>query len=395
MFINFFYQLKYEGVPVSLNEWLILMEALAKGLAFSNLTGFYYLARAVLVKSEAYFDQYDVAFTKFFDGLETQEDILDQALEWLAATMPPLAIPPEERSLYSRWNLDELKQQLENRLKQQDTQHHGGSYWIGTGGTSPFGHSGYHAAGIRIAGNSLNRSAGKVAAKRQYREFRGDQIEGVRQFEVALRKLRQLSTRTEGPKDELDLDGTIHAIGKNAGRLELVWQRPRRNRIKVMLLMDSGGSAEQYRQICDRLFTAAHRANRFSDIRFYYFHNCIYDCLYTTSELKQSIKTEEFLNSMNSECRLIITGDASMAPGELMMIGGAGDWRLDDNEPGLLWLQRLAKYFPYSVWLNPIPARDWERTFGDYTIGIIRKIFPMFPLTPEGLEQAMKKLMTK
>ena len=206
MFINFFYQLKSEGVPVSLNEWMTLMEALGKGLAFSSLTGFYYLARSVLVKSEAHYDRYDIAFAKHFQGLETTEDIIKQALEWVANAIAPLEVPAGERSPFADWDLEELKRQLEDRLKRQDGEHHGGSQWIGTGGTSPFGHSGYHKAGVRIGGRSLNRSAVKVAAERNYKEFRDDDITGVRNFEVALRKLRQLSTRTEGPKDQLDIE---------------------------------------------------------------------------------------------------------------------------------------------------------------------------------------------
>jgi len=397
LFINFYYQLKSEGIPVSLNEWMTLMEALAKGLSFSSLTGFYYLARAVLVKSETHFDRYDLAFAKYFKGLETNEDILKQALDWLAKSLPPLHMPREKRSPFSRWDLDELRRQLEDRLKNQDGEHHGGSKWIGTGGTSPFGHSGYHPAGLRIGGKSVNRSAVKVAEKRYYREFRDDQITGVRQFEVALRKLRQFSTRTEGPKDEIDLDGTIDATCKNAGMLKLAWERPRRNMMKLILLMDSGGSMNQYIQICSRLFAAANRATHFKDMRFYYFHNCIYDHIYTSPVLvrQHAVKTEEVLSSLNSDYRLIITGDASMAPSELTMAGGAIDWEVENDQPGLFWLERLAKHFPYSVWLNPIPVAHWDFILGQYTINWIKKIFPMFELTPEGLEQALKKLKTK
>ena len=397
MFVNFYYQLKSEGVPVSLNEWMTLMEALAKGLSFSSLTTFYHLARAVLVKSETHFDRYDLAFAKTFQGVETGEDIVKQALDWLASSLPPLQVPPGERSPFSQWSLDELRRQLEDRLKKQEDEHHGGSQWIGTGGTSPFGHSGYHPAGLRIGGESVNRSAVKVATERHYREFRDDQITGVRQFEVALRKLRQFSTRTEGPKDELDLDGTIDATCKNAGTLKLVWERPRRNTMKVILLMDSGGSMNPHIQICSRLFTAANRTTHFKDMKFYYFHNCVYDHIYTSPILirRYAVKTEEILRLMNADYRLIIVGDASMAISELTMAGGAIDWGVENDEPGFVWLERLSGHFPYSVWLNPIPANTWDHTEGYYTIGLIRKLFPMFELTPEGLEQSVKKLKTK
>lgn len=373
------------------------MEALAKGLSFSSLTGFYYLARSVLIKSEAHYDRYDLAFAKHFQGLETTDEIIKQALEWVENSLPPRYVPPGERSPFTPWDLDELRRQLEDRLKKQDGEHHGGSQWIGTGGTSPFGHSGYHKAGVRIGGQSVNRSAVKVAAERHYQEFRDDQITGVRSFEVALRKLRQFSTRTEGPKDELDLDGTIDATCKNAGKLKLVWERPRRNTMKVILLMDCGGSMNQYMHICSRLFEAAHRATHFKDMRFYYFHNCVYDHIYTSPSLipRNAVKTDDVLSSINADYRLIIAGDASMAPSELTMRGGAIDWDMYNEQPGLYWLERLARHLPFSVWLNPIPADRWARAEGYYSIAMIQRVFPMFELTPEGLEQALKKLKTK
>ena len=397
MFIHFFYQLKSEGVPVSLTEWMTLVEALAKGLAFSSLSGFYYLARAVLVKSESHYDRYDLAFARYFKGVETGDEILKQVLEWLARPLPPLRMPLEQRSPFSDWNLEEMKRQLEDRLKRQDGEHHGGSRWIGTGGTSPFGHSGYHPAGLRIGGESVNRSAVKVAAERQYREFRDDEITGVRQFEVALRKLRQFTSRSEGPMDELDLDGTIDDTCKNAGRLKLVWTRPRRNTLKIVILMDSGGSMNPYMRICSRLFTAANRATHFKDMRFYFFHNCVYDHLYTSPVLvkRHALRTEEVLCGLNPDYRLIVIGDASMAPSELTMAGGAIDWTADNSEPGIAWLERLVRRFPFAAWLNPIPAEYWERTEGYYTLGLVRKLFPMFELTPEGLEQAVKKLKAR
>lgn len=397
MFIHFFYQLKSEGVPVSLTEWMTLVEALAKGLAFSSLSGFYYLARALLVKSESHYDRYDLAFARYFKGVETGDEILKQVLEWLARPLPPLRMPLEQRSPFSDWNLEEMKRQLEDRLKRQDGEHNGGSRWIGTGGTSPFGHSGYHPAGLRIGGESVNRSAVKVAAERQYREFRDDEITGVRQFEVALRKLRQFTSRSEGPMDELDLDGTIDDTCKNAGRLKLVWTRPRRNTLKIVILMDSGGSMNPYMRICSRLFTAANRATHFKDMRFYFFHNCVYDHLYTSPVLvkRHALRTEEVLCGLNPDYRLIVIGDASMAPSELTMAGGAIDWTVDNSEPGIAWLERLVRRFPFAAWLNPIPAEYWERTEGYYTLGLVRKLFPMFELTPEGLEQAVKKLKAR
>lgn len=394
MFINFYHQLKSEGVPVSLNEWMTLMEALTKGLSFSSLTGFYYLARVVLVKSEAHFDRYDLAFAKYFKGLETTEDILEKALEWLNNPLPSMLTSSKQKSPFSQWDLEELRRLLTDRLKNQDSEHQGGPRWIGTDGTSPLGHSGDNPAGMRIGGESVNLSAVKVAADRIYRGFRNDSITGVRQYEMALRKLRQFSTRLEGPKDELDLNGTIDATCRNAGMLKLIWERPRRNKFKIILLMDSAGSMDRYMQICSRLFTAANRTTHFKEIKFYYFHNCVYENTYNSHIIseKNAVKTEEFLKKFNSEYRLIIVGDASMAPSELLMAGGAIAWNEYNKEPGQVWLKRLARHFPYSVWLNPVPAALWGKEPRYDTIPLVQEIYPMFELTPEGLEQAIKKI---
>lgn len=395
MFINFFYQLKSEGVPVSLNEWMTLMEALAKGLSFSSLTGFYYLARAVLVKSEAHYDRYDLAFAKYFQGVETKEDIVEQALKLLAESLPVSQTTSGNISPLARLNVGALRRELEISLNKQNNEQPGPK-WADTLGMSPVGHAGFYPGGIRAGGVSLNFSAARVAQKRKYRDFREDSITGVRNFEVALRRLRQFSSRTEGPKDELDLDSTIDATCRNAGWLELVWRRPRSNTIKVILLMDSGGSMDRYMRICTRLFKAAHRATHFKDIKFYYFHNCIYENVYTTPAIddKDAVETEKLLASLNSDHRLIIIGDASMAPGEFTEPGGATFAYVEGitNIPGEIWLKRLARRFPHSVWLNPISVSLWEKTHGAYTISLIRKIFPMFELTPKGLEQAIKKI---
>lgn len=399
MFVNFFYELKRVGVPVSLTEWMTLMEALSKGLAFSSLSGFYYLARAVLVKSETQFDSYDVAFQNYFKGIETPADVLEQALEWLKDAIPPYMVSPEERKLFQDWDLDKLRRELDERLRTQDGQHHGGSKWVGTGGRSPFGHGGYHPAGVRIGGDSLNHSAVKVAAERRYRGYRGDETLGVRQFEVALRKLRQLTSRNEGVKDVLDLDGTIDATCRNAGRLELVWDRSRKNTMKVLLVMDSGGSMDPYIDLCSQLFTAVNRSTHFKDLQFYYFHNCIYEDIYTHPACvsRYAVKTYDFLRNLDPEYRLIIVGDASMAPSELTMVGGALDWNVVDNEPGLLWLERIFKHFRHAVWLNPVPSQWWDPRvyYGAYTINLIRKLFPMYELTLDGLEQAIKQLKAR
>jgi len=397
MFINFFYLLRSYGVPVSITEWMTLMEALSQGMAFSSLYGFYCLARSILVKSESHYDNYDLAFQHYFNGIETTEDLIEKALKWLEHALPPLRISPDERKIFQKWDLNELRRQLEQRLKEQKGEHHGGSKWVGTGGRSPFGHSGYHPAGIRIGGESLNKSAVKVAAERRFKGFRADETIGVRQFEVALRKLRQLSSKVEGPRDELDIDETIQSTADKGGLLHLVWSRSRKNTVKVALLMDSGGSMVPYTRLCSQLFTALNRSTHFKDLRFYYFHNCIYERIFLDPAcyLRNSIKTEDLLHQLGPEYKTIVVGDASMAPSELTMINGAIDWNLSNSEPGIMWLQRIAAHFNHVVWLNPIPAENWRWTEGSYTIALIKDVIPMFDLTLEGLDNAIRKLKVK
>lgn len=396
MFTGFFNDLRKEGIPVSLTEWMTLMDALHKGLASASLTGFYYLARAVLVKSESYYDRFDVVFQRYFHGIETPPELAEQVLKWLERSLPPLMTDPQKRKLMP-WDLDEMRRALMERLTQQTGEHHGGSHWIGTGGTSPFGHSGYHPAGLRIGGKSVNRSAVKVAAERRYRDFRRDETLSTRQFEMALRKLRELSHNVEGPKDELDLEATIDATCKNAGWLTIVWERSRKNLVKVVILIDSGGSMEPYTHLCSRLFNAANKVSHFKDLQFYYFHNTVYDKLYHDPSCRRQASTyvNEVLKKLDREYRLIIVGDASMAPSELLMVGGTINWEEYNEITGHSGLKILADHFTHSAWLNPIPQNIWHRVWGNETINIIRRSFPMFELTVDGLEQAVKKLKVR
>ena len=401
MFTNFFFTLREEGVPVTIVEWMTLMEALCLGMADSSLTQFYYLARSILVKSETHFDQYDIAFQRYFKGIEAPAKLIDQVSQWLENPLPSYLFTEEERrELIEKLGMpdwEKLRAALEERLKTQDGAHHGGNRWIGTGGTSPFGHSGFHPGGVRIGGASYGRSAVKVAAERNYVEYRSDETIGIRQFEMALRKLRQFSTRLDGPKDELDIDGTIDETSRNAGTLKLVWTRPRKNTVKLIVLMDIGGSMHQHAKICSQLFSAVHKATHFKDIRFYYFHNCIYDFVYEDSDgyIRETIKTTDMMKMFDSDYKVILVGDASMAPSELMMQNGIIYWDKSNDEPGITWLKRIARKFPYSVWLNPIQEKRWDTTHGFYTIQMIREVFPMFELTLEGIDRAVKKLMVR
>jgi uncharacterized protein with von Willebrand factor type A (vWA) domain len=401
MFTHFFFLLKAYGVPVTITEWLTLAAALDRGLAFSSLTEFYRLARGIVVKSEAFFDQYDQAFSHAFRGIETPQELKEAIWEWLANPLPPLHLSPEERALleaaFAALDLEELNRLFEERLNEQAEAHHGGQHWIGTGGTSPFGHSGFHPGGIRVGGESLNGSAVKVAGERRYREYRTDATLDVRQFELAFRRLRVLSNRTDLPPDELDLDETIAQTARKAGMLSLEWRRSRRNQVRVLVLMDAGGSMHQHIQVCNRLFTAVHRATHFKDLRFYYFHNCVYDRLYLDPMChpRNSAFTAELLHQLAGEYKLILVGDATMAPTELLSRDGIIWWGHTNEEPGIEWLQRLHRHFTHSAWLNPIPQGHWSTIYGAETISLVGKVFPMFELTVEGLTAAVKTLSVR
>lgn len=397
MFTDFYYYLRNFGVPVSMNEWQDLMEALDQGMAGSSLTGFYHLCRALLVKTEAHYDRFDQAFASYFEDVESPEGLPDKLWEWLNRELPEMEITEEMRRNHIQLDLETMKRMLAERLAEQKEEHHGGNRWVGTGGTSPFGHSGYHPGGIRIGGNTRNLSAVKVAGMRRFQEFRTDETLGVRQFQLALRKLRQFTTRMEGLKEELDLEGTVDKTCQNAGRLELMWARPRVNSMKVLLLMDAGGSMMSYSRLCNQLFTAVNKSNHFKDLRVFYFHNCIYDWLYHDSScsLKSYTDTEYILRTCDPDYRVIIVGDASMSFSELMRVGGIIDWDLHNDRPGIEWLQRIRRHFEYSVWLNPIPANYWEWMEGAYTIRSIAQVFPMDELTVEGLERSIKRLKSR
>ncbi|MBW1679624.1 MAG: VWA domain-containing protein, partial [Deltaproteobacteria bacterium] len=351
MFIDFFYTLRKYKVPVSITEWMVLMEALSRGYAWSSLTNFYFLARAILIKSEAFYDQYDLAFQDFFQGVETPPEIRDEVLEWLKNPLNRLPFTPEELAEIEQMDLDKLLRLFEERLQEQKEAHHGGSKWIGTGGTSPFGHSGYHPGGIRVGGESRNRSAVKVAAERKFKNYRSDVTLDVRQIKVALKKLRRF-TRA-GPEDELDLDGTIDKTCKNAGDIELVWMKSRKNAVKLLLLMDVGGSMNPHIRVCSRLFSAAHSANHFKDFQYFYFHNCIYDKLYKDIERGEPLFTNQLLHTLPGDYKVIIVGDASMAVSELMSQHGAISYQDLNETPGIEWMKRIADHFTHCVWLNP------------------------------------------
>jgi len=397
VFIDFFYELKRAGVPVSLTEWLTLMEALSRGLASSSLSGFYLLGRTVLVKSEAHFDSYDLAFQNYFQGVQSPERLLEQALEEFSGGLLPQGMSPGELAELQGLEVHTLRLEGEEKSKNPGGPRPGGARWMGRDGRSRLGSGGFNAkGGVRIGGAPGNRSAVKVAAERKYRGYRSDVVLGTRKFETALRILRQLTNHHEGPRDELDLEGTVDATCRNAGRLKLVWDRPRKNNLKIVVVMDSGGSMDSYIELCSRLFSSLKRSAHLKDLKFYYFHNCVYENLYVKPACiwENAIRTADFLHNLDPEYRLIVVGDASMSPGELTMENGAIDWDHRNDESGMVWLARLFRHFRHAVWLNPIPVSGWDErwNYRAHSINMIREIFPMFELTEQGLVQAVKKL---
>lgn len=396
MFIQFFYLLRECGLKVSLNEWMALMEALEQGLGQSSLSSFYYLCRAVLIKTESDYDKFDLAFAKFFRGIDTPEEIPESVWEWLDKELKePSEAFQRAMGNIQQYDFDELQKMLEERLKEQTEEHNGGGYWIGTGGTSPFGHGGYNPAGIRIGGESRHRSAVQVAGERNFRDFREDNTLDIRNFQMAFRKLRQFSSKNDGPKTELDIDKSIEATCNNAGNLKLVFDRPRKNTVKVLLLFDSAGSMSMYSRICSQLFQAAHHSNHFKSLQVYYFHNCFYQELFTepSCSKRTTVDTNWVLRNLDSDYKVILVGDGTMAPSELLRPGGANYRSSYNPEAGIVWMQRVQKHFSHIVWLNPIRQRDWDYIYGYQTLSLIRQIFPMYELTLEGLDAAIKKLL--
>ena len=397
MFASFFYLLRQRGLDVSLNEWLTLLQGMEQGLHRSSLTGFYQLCRAVLVKSEAEYDRFDQVFLEFFKDVPWQGELPEEVLQWLehpkedlgetVRRLRDLGMPEE--------SLEELLRRLEERLKEQTEEHNGGNYWVGTQGRTPWGNSGWHPGGIRIGGQGRHRTAMTVAGERKYRDFRKDNTLDTRQFQMAFRLLRQLSVQADSSEKVLDVDGTIRDTCDNAGTLKVRYKNPRKNAVKVLLLMDSGGSMDYYASLCSMLFQAATKSNNFKELHTYYFHNCVYSEVYTHPGLRWDsvVPTEWLLQNYDASYKVIIVGDGAMSPYELRE--PRYDWeKRTYGDSGLAWFERLRRHYPYLIWLNPepMPARPdyWSQTHWQ-----LAQIFHMYDLSAEGLEQGMKRLMVR
>jgi len=404
MLLDFFYTLRSAKLPVSVKEFLTLLEALKLGVVGPNtpdpegdgeVTGykiddFYYLSRTTLVKDEKHFDKFDRAFAAYFKGVETVADFTqDIPLEWLRKNLE-LNLSPEELAKIEKMGWDEMMETLKKRFEEQKERHEGGSKWIGTGGTSPFGAYGHNPQGIRIGQNkSRNRSAVKVWDQRAYKDYDDTQELGTRNIKVALRRLRKFAR--EGHHEELDLDHTIQSTAANAGYLDIKMQPERHNNVKVLLLMDVGGSMDDHIQRVEELFSAA--KSEFKHLEFYYFHNCVYDFMWKNNRRRYAEKfaTWDIIRKYNKDYKLIFMGDATMSPYEILQPGGSVEY--NNEEAGVAWLQRLTNAFPKFAWVNPEPQGVWQYR---QSISVVQQIMNqrMFPLTLKGLEDTMR-LLTK
>jgi uncharacterized protein with von Willebrand factor type A (vWA) domain len=387
MFVDFLYELRKRKVPVGTQEAVALSRALASGLHESSLDGFYHVARALLVHSETYLDDFDVVFSSYFRGVHIEaKKITEELLEWLKNPMKMRELSDEERKAIEELDLEEVLRRFEERLKEQTERHDGGNRWIGTGGTSPFGRGGEHPQGIQVGpqGGGGRGGAMKTADARKYKPYRSDVVLDIRQIEVALRKLRAFAR--EGSEQELDIESTIDATAKNAGELEIVTRPPRRPNTRVILLMDVGGSMDPYAHLMSQVFSAAKRATHWRELRTYYFHNCVYGRVYKTEGFQDPIRVTDLVAECGKHYKLVIVGDAAMAPYELLGAPGYGE---EGKVPGVAWLMALREHFSRSVWLNP----DGVGTYPHPTVDAIGSIFPMFSLTLEGLGQAVTELV--
>ncbi len=368
-------------------EAVQLARALELGLHDSSLDGFYEVARALCVHREGDLDAFDRAFAVKFKGAELSALTLHDELEkWLRDPIKRAQLTEEERRFLQSLDVDELRKLLEERLREQTERHDGGNKWIGTGGRSPFGYGGEHPSGVRI-GRGGARSALAVAEQRKFRAYRSDVVLDARSMEMALRRLRSLAR--EGPEDELDLEATIDATAKQAGELEVVLRAPRKPNVKVLLLMDVGGSMDPHADLVSRLFSAAKRASNFKRLEPYYFHNAIYGRLYRDAGLRDALRVPDALAQYDRTWKLVVLGDALMHPGELL--GYAWDPEMNDAGHGEMkaidWMTQLSKHFDRSAWLNPEPSRFWTGT-----AELLRRAFPMYELTLDGLGEAVRHL---
>lgn len=389
MFVDFFYLLREARVPVTIREFLVLLEALDAGVAGASVDDFYFLARSTLVKDERNFDRFDQAFGAYFRGAQTiTREILETGIpdEWLRKLAQRMFSEAEMAEL-EKLGLEELMNELAKRLEEQRGEHHGGNKWIGTGGTSPFGNAGINPAGIRIGGEGGGGNATKVWQQRSFRNLDSSVEIGTRNIKVALRRLRKFVR--EGAEEEFDLGGTIRATADNGGWLDIKMRAERRNRIKVLLFIDVGGTMDSHVRVSEELFSAAR--SEFKHLEYFYFHNMLYERVWRENMrgYNEWVPTGEIFNTYGSDYKLIVVGDATMSPYEVTEPGGSIEhW---NEEAGAVWLARLLDHYPDAAWLNPVSPERWPHA---HSIQIVQQLMDrrMFPMTLEGLDQAMDML---
>jgi uncharacterized protein with von Willebrand factor type A (vWA) domain len=390
MLTDFFLKLKSHKLPVSIKEWLTLLEAMQKNVISPSIDEFYTLSRMVLVKDEANFDKFDRAFGEYFQGVESVAGLeLDVPLEWLLK-QAELNLSDEEKAMIEAMGgWEKLMEALKKRLEEQKGRHQGGNKWIGTAGTSPFGAYGYNPEGIRIGQDkSRNRSAVKVWDQREYRNL-DDEVElGTRNIKVALRRLRKFAR--EGAPEELDLDATIDKTARNAGYLDLMMRSERHNAVKVLMFLDIGGTMDDHIKLCEELFSAA--KTEFKHLEYFYFHNCLYDHVWKDNRRRHAERTRtlDIMHKYGHDYKLVFVGDATMSPYEILQPGGSIEY--SNEEAGVVWMKRLLEVYPKAVWLNPEPEEIWGYR---QSIGILKEIMGgrMYPTTIQGLERAMRALV--
>lgn len=392
MLIDFFFRVKQAKIPATIREYLMLLEAMDKRLVTYGIDDFYYLSRACLVKDEKYFDRFDRVFGEFFKGIdEVSKGLFPDAEipeEWLRRQAELLLSDEDKARIEALGGWEKLMEELKKRLEEQKERHQGGNKWIGTGGTSPFGTDGYNPEGVAIGQRRRRRGrALKVWEQREYKNYDDSLQLGIRNVQIALRRLREFARM--GEADELDLDETINRTANNAGLLDIVMRPERRNRVKVLMFLDVGGSMDDHIRVCEELFSASRL--EFKNLEFFYFHNCIYEALWKDNHRRQTEKTPTFevINTFPSDYKVIFVGDAFMSPYEITYKGGSVEhW---NEEPGALWMQRFVNFYEKVVWINPTPQETWEySTSVGMTRGLVND--QMYPLTIRGLEEGMNYL---
>jgi len=390
VFLGFHSLLRQVGLKVGLTEWLALLKALDVDQVEPSLASFYNVARALVCRDEGDFDRFDLAFAAYFKEAELPDKLKKDLLEWLEGPIKRPALDPEEIARLKSMSLEELRKLFEERLREQTERHDGGDYWIGTGGRSPFGQGGAHPSGMRVGEGASGRGSAIAGARaRRFRNYRADRVLDTRALAVAIRRLRRLERKSR--RLELDIDETIRRTANNAGDLEVVERPERRNQARVILMMDTGGSMEPHTKLVESFFSALKKAGGLRDVENYFFHNCVYNVVYSDIARYDEVEFDKLVKSVPPNTHLFMVGDAWMGPYELFASHGSIEMATSDSVPGIERLERLAKAYEKRVWLNPIPDNYWHAE----TIAAVGEQFPMFPMTVDGIVSAVSWLLGK